>query len=621
MNEATFHPLHQVFPTVASWLHGKSDEPVSTHADTLAAIFDLGTYERNALLLAAYAALEVEAGDQLAKTQGGNDRRQLTFGTLLSAVPGAHWGALSADSGLRWHRLLEAMPSAPLASQPVVLAESAMFYLLGRPALSSAIADHVQVVRTEPLLSPARTQLRDLILARSSPCPPMLLMLTGTDPEGKVQAMKAACDKLGETLCLLDGAMLPSATGELLAFARLLERDIRLMSGRLVLRLGNQAEEPQMRILAQALTIPVCIVCDEPILVPDRTAVRIEMPRMTAREQVEVWRDYLGKGEKWEDAIAQVSGNFRATPELAASVKQAVDADPSLRGCALEQRIWATCRENLRPRMNELAERVESSVEWDDLVLPKKQKDVLAELLGHARHRAQVYEDWGFGSKLQDRGLGISALLSGPSGAGKTMAGEVIANALGLDLYRIDLSAVVSKWLGETEKNIRRLFDAAEDGGVVMQFDEADALFGKRSEVKDAHDRHANIEVSYLLQKLEVYRGIVILTTNLKDNIDQAFLRRIRFVLDFRFPAQREREEIWRRIFPAAVPIKSLDYQVLSRLNVAGGTIRNIALGAAFRAARDESAVDMRHIRESAAVEYDKVGRIMTDQEGAGWNL
>nr|WP_276524107.1 MULTISPECIES: ATP-binding protein [Ensifer] len=269
--------------------------------------------------------------------------------------------------------------------------------------------------------------------------------------------------------------------------------------------------------------------------------------------------------------------------------------------------------------MDDLAHRVASPATWDDLILAPRQKDVLESIIAQVRNRTQVYEEWGFGVRLQHKGLGVSALFSGPSGAGKSMAGEVIGNALDLDVYRVDLSAMVSKWVGETEKNLRRVFDAAEDGGVILQFDEADALFGRRSEVKDSHDRHANIEVSYLLQRLEAYRGLCILTTNMRDNIDDAFLRRLRFIVDFRFPNLAERRAIWMRIFPDAQPREQLDYDKLAQLNLAGGSIRNIALGAAFLAADRGCAVSMAEILQAAQLEYDKVGRQMTDAERAGW--
>ena len=236
----------------------------------------------------------------------------------------------------------------------------------------------------------------------------------------------------------------------------------------------------------------------------------------------------------------------------------------------------------------------------------------------HVRRRTTVYESWGFGAR-NSRGLGISALFAGPSGTGKTMAAEVLARELRLDLYRIDLSSVVSKYIGETEKNLRRVFDAAEAGGAILLFDEADALFGKRSEVKDSHDRYANIEVSYLLQRMEAYRGLAILTTNMKGALDTAFLRRIRFIVQFPFPDAASRAEIWRGIFPPETPTKRLDYDKLARLNVAGGNIRNIALNAAFLAADAEEPVRMEHLLRAARGEYAKLEKPLTGAEIGGW--
>ncbi|MCC2668857.1 MAG: ATPase, central domain protein, partial [Armatimonadetes bacterium] len=198
---------------------------------------------------------------------------------------------------------------------------------------------------------------------------------------------------------------------------------------------------------------------------------------------------------------------------------------------------------------------------------------------------------------------------------------EVLANELRLDLYRIDLAGVVSKYIGETEKNLRRIFDAAELGGAVLLFDEADALFGKRSEVKDSHDRYANIEVSYLLQRMEAYRGLAILTTNMKSALDTAFLRRLRFVVTFPFPDAAERVRIWRTAFPSGVPTHAIDPDRLAQLNVAGGSIRNIALGAAFLAAEAGSAICMDHLRLAAVREYAKLEQSMTHGELQGWPL
>jgi len=222
-----------------------------------------------------------------------------------------------------------------------------------------------------------------------------------------------------------------------------------------------------------------------------------------------------------------------------------------------------------------------------------------------------------------NRGLGIGVLFTGVSGTGKTMAAEVIANDLGLCLYRIDLSAVVSKYIGETEKNLRRVFDAAEDGGVILFFDEADALFGKRSEVKDSHDRYANIEINYLLQRMEAYRGLAILATNMKSALDQAFMRRLRFVVNFPFPGPAERQAIWEGVYPKpdekgvlpGTPVEAPDYNHLARLNVTGGSIHNIALNAAFRAAAAGKSVTVPLILEAARTEFRKLEKPINESE------
>jgi SpoVK/Ycf46/Vps4 family AAA+-type ATPase len=268
--------------------------------------------------------------------------------------------------------------------------------------------------------------------------------------------------------------------------------------------------------------------------------------------------------------------------------------------------------------MNDLAQRIEPAASWNDLVLPDLQKRTLSDVVLHMRQRAKVYQQWGFAAKSA-RGLGISALFAGGSGTGKTMAAEVLAAELKLDLYRIDLSTVVSKYIGETEKNLRRVFDAAEASGAILLFDEADALFGKRSEIRDSHDRYANIEVSYLLQRIESYRGLAILTTNLKDSLDSAFLRRIRFVVQFPFPDLDQRTEIWRRMFPHATPTEGLDPTKLARLSVAGGNIRNIALGAAFLAAGDGTSVRMAHLLRAAQSECAKIEKPLTASEIRDW--
>lgn len=279
--------------------------------------------------------------------------------------------------------------------------------------------------------------------------------------------------------------------------------------------------------------------------------------------------------------------------------------------------ILAACRAQSNTRLTSLAAKLEPKYFWPDIVLPSDQIDQLKEICAQAKYRYIVYGEWGFDRKLSI-GKGLNVLFSGPPGTGKTMASEVIANELGLDLYKIDLSQVVSKYIGETEKNLRHIFAEARTSYAILFFDEADALFGKRSEVKDAHDRYANIEIGYLLQEMEAYDGIAILATNLRQNMDEAFVRRLQVIVEFPFPDEEHRHLIWKVIFPNEAPINDdVDFSLLAReANLAGGSIKNIALTAAFYAASSGEDIHMHHLVAATRREYQKLGRTWNE---AAW--
>jgi SpoVK/Ycf46/Vps4 family AAA+-type ATPase len=274
------------------------------------------------------------------------------------------------------------------------------------------------------------------------------------------------------------------------------------------------------------------------------------------------------------------------------------------------------CRRHSSRRFGSFARKITSRPTWDDLVLPDDRVDRLRELCDHARHRALVLERWGFDRKLTN-GKGLGLLFVGAPGTGKTLAASVIAGELGLDLFQIDLASVVSKWIGETEKHLSRIFDEAERGHGVLFFDEADALFGKRTELQDAHDRYANLETSYLLQRIEEYEGIVILASNFRRNMDEAFVRRLRFIVDFPLPDERERLRIWERIWPAETPrAVDLDLGFMARrFELAGAYIRNIALAAAFLAAANGEPIAQRHLLHATRREYQKLGKMVDESQ------
>jgi SpoVK/Ycf46/Vps4 family AAA+-type ATPase len=346
--------------------------------------------------------------------------------------------------------------------------------------------------------------------------------------------------------------------------------------------------------------------------------MRFVVNKPNAVERKQLWQHALGDGAiRLNGALDDLAGHFK----LSARTIQAEGSQLAPLLAAHERPeslLWSTCRAIGRSKLEDLAQRIEAPAGWDDLILPEVQKSTLRQIGVHVRNRLKVHFEWGF-SERGARGLGLTALFAGESGTGKTMAAEVLARELQLDLYRIDLSAVVSKYIGETEKNLRRVFDAAEDSGAILLFDEADALFGKRSEVKDSHDRYANIEVSYLLQRMEAYSGLAVLTTNLKAALDPAFQRRIRFIVHFPFPDHTQREAIWRTVFPTQTPQGKIDYSKLARLGVTGGGIRNIALNAAFRAAELDEPVSMSHLLHAARFEAGKQERSLSDAETRGW--
>jgi SpoVK/Ycf46/Vps4 family AAA+-type ATPase len=356
----------------------------------------------------------------------------------------------------------------------------------------------------------------------------------------------------------------------------------------------------------------------------------LEVGKPTAAEQQAAWAQMLGPQDKDGSTLlaAQFSLNLSTIQQLAeaARCEQADERD------GLAERVWRLCCVTERPRLDALAQRLEPKATWGDLVLPATETALLRQVCAQVRQRARVYGEMGFDRKM-NRGFGISTLFAGDSGTGKTMAAEVLANELRLNLYRIDLSGVVSKYIGETEKNLRRLFDAAEDGGAILFFDEADAIFGKRSEVKDSHDRYANIEINYLLQRIESYRGLAILATNMKNALDSAFLRRLRFIVNFPFPNVEDRRLLWQKAFPQRDPksdapytrVAELDYERLGRFNLTGGHIHNIALNATFMAAAEWEGtkgsaageagpvVTMRMVLEAARTEFLKLDRPFTN--------
>ncbi len=612
-----------------------TDPPAEPSAlERLCAIFGLSDFERNLLLLCAGMELDASFAVLCAAACGNAQRTYPTFGLAMTVLEGMDWSAFTPAGTLRRWRLIEVGTGSELMSSPLRIDERILHYLIGVQHVDQRLLGMVEPVQVTEDLVPSHLQLMEKMVAAwwveihdflKLP----ILQLCGNEVASKRPIAALACQYLGLNLYTISAHSVPTTPSDINQFKLLWEREVALANSVLLidcddLEATDTAREGAIAYLSESLRSPIIITTSERKRARLRPLLIFDIARPTTKEQYGVWEAALGTNAQSLNlqVDAFVSQFNLSTPVIQAACSQVgvewQQAQQSKATVDFQYLLWDTCRAQARPKLDDLAQRIDSIANWEDLVLPETQIQVLKDVVTHVKQRAKVYESWGFGNK-SNRGLGISSLFAGVSGTGKTMAAEVLAGELRLDLYRIDLSAVVSKYIGETEKNLGRVFDAAESGGVVLLFDEADALFGKRTDVKDSHDRHANVEVSYLLQRMESYRGLSVLTTNLKSSLDQAFLRRIRFIVQFPFPDSTQRAEIWRRIFPKATPTEGLEYQKLGQLNVAGGNIRSIAMNAAFLAAHADEAVTMKHMLQAAKSEYIKLERTLTDTEVNGW--
>jgi hypothetical protein len=622
--------LSDAIETLAAGLRRGQDQqspmsslPSCPSLDALATMFGLSKFERAIVLICAGMELDSRVGAACADASARPDAPYPTFALALAALPDPHWSALGPESPLRRWRLVDVgSPSElPLSSRPLAIDERVLNFLIGVQQPSFHLQGMIAFVPMDDTIAPSHRELAAKIAnvwSRSTGGPPVTV-LTGADDGSKRAIAATACTTLGLSLVEMSADGIPATPGERSALARLWERESALSNA--ALYLDSHDLEGGQQVVARfvdGMSSPIFVGSSDPLRGIRRPSMTLAVRRPSTAEQRDLWRSSLGPSAiQLNGEVDRLAAQFNLSGvAIRASVSEALIADET--GAGLEASLWDASRSQARARLDDLAERIESNATWDDLVLPAESLAPLRELTSQLRHRTTVYEQWGFGNASR-RGLGVSALFAGPSGTGKTLAAEVIANELRLDLYRIDLSGVVSKYIGETEKNLRRVFDAAEEGGAVLFFDEADALFGKRSEVKDSHDRYANIEVNYLLQRMESYRGVAILATNLKGSLDSAFFRRIRFVVTFPVPDVEQRTEIWRRVFPATAPTSAIDPEKLARLSITGGNIRNIAVNAAFLAAAAGEPIGPMHLAQATRNEFVKLERPQPEDELRDW--
>lgn len=589
--------------------------PTASAIDTLTRLFALSDFERDLLLLVSGVELDSRLASLCAEASGHPQRPWASFGLALAVLPDPHWSAITPPQALRRWRLLEIDENKGLTAGRLKLDERVLHFISGINYLDHRLQVQFSAVPNAGLMAePQRDIARrigDRLLGQGERWP--LILLVGNDREGQRDVAATVAQSLGVSLFQLRAVDIPASAHEQEALASLWQREAALLGSGLLISHDAEDNANLPRFVERLDGFVVISGQVAPQL--EARSLRFAVDKPDAPGQRQMWLTALGsKADTLLDELDGIASQYSLDARRIERCAEHVEGLDRERDIELLHQL---CRGD-DESMSELAQLIDTRSGWDDLILPQSQRATLQQLAVHTRHRITVHHDWGFADK-STRGLGIATLFSGESGTGKTLAAEVLANTLGLALYRIDLSAVVSKYIGETEKNLRRLFDAAEEIGAILLFDEADALFGKRSDVKDSHDRYANIEVSYLLQRMEAYRGLAILTTNHKTALDTAFQRRLRFVVHFPFPDAVLREAIWRCVFPPATPLDSLDYARLARLNVAGGNIRNIALTAAFFAVEAGVPVNMAQLRRAAQLEASKTEKSPSEAEIRGW--
>jgi len=548
---------------------------------------------------------------------------------------------MAPDGRLFKHRLLEfigtprQIDEAPFLLRPLKVAPRVIELVHGVVRLDPRIAEVATLVRHPPgmdglvMSETIKGEVLQLLSARSAPGtdgPPQAVLLAGTEGSGRKALAFGAANALGCAALHIRCDDLPTDQRELPKLCRALVREAILFRAMPVLEnidvLPGDTEtgrSDRSKVLDKALQeflgpiAGTCALHDSRPVNLSRGAIVVDVEVPSEADRNVLWHRVLGKQEALD--VDRVAARYPITGGIILKSAAAAKALADARGEASvsDDDVHAGLRATLDSKLSNLGKRIQWRQTWDDLVLPEDSLDEIQEFMARMKHRRRVYDQWGFSRKMA-KGLGLSALFAGPPGTGKTMVAGLIAHELSLDLYQIDLSRIVSKYVGETEKNLAELFDAAEAGHAILLFDEADSLFAKRTEVKSSVDRYANLEVNYLLQRMEAFSGMTILTTNLDSSIDDAFRRRISFKVDFPFPEPEDRERLWQTMLPTeAVVGDGIDFERLAnRYEMSGGYIRNAVLRAAFLAAAEDSPITMDHMMRAGNLEYQSMGKVIS---------
>ena len=650
-------PLQAALLHVSS--HIETRRTASLHAGVylslpyLAQLFQLTAFEEHCLLVCLAPELDRKYEKLYAYLQDDVTRKKpsvdLVLKLLCETMPEKLAARLAFDrsSPLIKYRLLQMTDASPDGPSPLIsrylkLDDRTVSFLLGFEQIDARLESFARLVSGQAKVDevPVDEQIQSRIRSfadwqyrqRGSSREPIVFHFSGPYGSGKRLLAQAICHELKSPLLLVEADKMAAGQVPLEEAMWLVAREAALQSAALCIQDFDSllADEKQAFLVKSLLEVTKTFSLTlfllgrrtwKPLgLLNDLAFVACEIPIANDGIRKRLWKGHLnGRSPLASDADAgALASKFRFTPgqiqdALAAAGNLARWRSPEV-GTLTAEDLHAACRAQSDPKLNTLARKVRPVHSWKDIVLPADALEQLAEMCQRVAQSYRVLGEWGFAAKLST-GKGVNALFAGPSGTGKTMAAGILANELGLELYKIDLSQVVSKYIGETEKNLDSIFTGAENSNIILFFDEADALFGKRSEVRDSHDRYANIEISYLLQKMEDYEGVAILATNLRQNLDEAFVRRLAFSINFPFPDESDRRRIWSGIWPAGISFaNNVDFDLLARqFKLSGGNIKNVALAAAFLAAADGGIVSMSHLLHGVRREFQKLGKVLTE--------
>lgn len=634
--------------SLASYKDDGSRIPGSDKLHSLASIFDLTELDLDAILLALAPELDLKYEKIYAYLQDDIARRHPSIDLILNLLCDTFDQKLEArtrfsnSAPLLRHHLIgfvddPHLPHPPLLRKSLKVDPQIVKYLLGENGiderLKSLVSLEMPQLHLDDLILPndLKTKLLNLISQPEILSSGVTIHLMGPYGVGKMSTASAISHGFGKSILRVDtNSLIKSETQTFDGFLRLINREALLNDA--VAYWENfdclLAEDAYTFLSAflffldeQTATVFISGKKSwEPRARHKSPFISLKIPLPDYDARLSLWDRALNGHHLSETGfdIAALCGKFTLSggqiKDIVASAKNRTLADGSDNSAIDLKTLYSACRAHSNQKLAELARKINPKFAWGDIILPQDKLDRLNEIISHLKYRQKVYVDWGFGEKIS-LGKGLPVLFSGPSGTGKTMAAEIIARELGLDIYKIDLSLIVSKYIGETEKNLSKIFAEAETSNAILFFDEADALFGKRSEVRDSHDRYANIEIAYLLQKMEEYEGITILATNLRKNLDDAFVRRIKFIIEFPAPDESHRFLIWNGHLPDQAPLgDDLDVEFLARqFKLTGGNIKNAVLHAAFLSASEQCVINMKNLIRGIQREYQKAGKVCVE--------